>query len=780
MPRLDDGSIPHRLAPGRIADAASHLRAELSRVVRLLELRLELLRRRGRTPAADAVRGLVIEDGEAEGLIAGLTADWGGDARGNSGAWDRNEWRSREDGGDISASRRGVADAEPPRWDLPLHRARLAFNLRDSEYPALLLALAVEVDARFGRLVAYLNDHVGHTRPTVGLAFAVGNDGAAEPPPVASPLALCDRPVVRDGLLEIEGDGPMPGLTVRLPLHMAARLSGELAPDAAPEGVALLPQEPGLLDRMVLEDPTRAALRAWGQALRSGRPVPPLVLAGADGCGRATAARAAVSEAGLPLVAVEARVGELGCEAGARERLTGRFRAARREARWHRAALLLRVTGEGRSAAAPQSGDATRDGTPCDLDWQRVWEALADQARPLLIAASPAAAQSIVSAAPAGAEPAVVTLAPPPLALRAALWRAMLPAGMFQSPSQQVPGTPPTNAAGAGRDLCDDLAARFRFNPGRTAQAVRRARAAALLRPPGQRRLSAELIWAACRDVGAAAMGPLARKLPLPYAWDDLVVPDAVRDELKLALAWVRQQGKVMDEWGFGRRIVSGRGLTCLFGGPPGTGKTMAAQVLGRELGLDVYSVDVSQVMDKYIGETEKKLARLFDEAEACSAVLFFDEADALFGKRSEVSDAHDRYANVQIAYLLQRMEQYEGVTVLATNRARDLDEAFTRRFHFIVDFPMPDEAGRLAIWRGMFPPATERDPQLDADLPRVARDFELSGGEIRNIVLASAHLAAAEGRARATGHVRRAIRREFAKNGRVLDDSRFDATDRS
>ena len=347
--------------------------------------------------------------------------------------------------------------------------------------------------------------------------------------------------------------------------------------------------------------------------------------------------------------------------------------------------------------------------------------------------------------------------------------KGLLPAGMFQPPSQQVPGTPPTNAAGAGRDLCDDLAARFRFNPGRTAQAVRRARAAALLRPPGQRRLSAELIWAACRDVGAAAMGPVARKLPLPYAWDDLVVPDAVRDELKLALAWVRQQGKVMDEWGFGRRIVSGRGLTCLFGGPPGTGKTMAAQVLGRELGLDVYSVDVSQEMDKYIGETEKKLARLFDEAEACSAVLFFDEADALFGKRSEVSDAHDRYANVQIAYLLQRMEQYEGVTVLATNRARDLDEAFTRRFHFIVEFPMPDEAHRLRIWHAALPRQATGEKGLD--LATLARDFEISGGEIKNVVLAAAYLAASESEVIGMAHLRKAIRREFTKAGRVFDE---------
>jgi SpoVK/Ycf46/Vps4 family AAA+-type ATPase len=195
----------------------------------------------------------------------------------------------------------------------------------------------------------------------------------------------------------------------------------------------------------------------------------------------------------------------------------------------------------------------------------------------------------------------------------------------------------------------------------------------------------------------------------------------------------------------------------------------MAAQVLARELGVDLYRVDLSRTMSKYIGEIEKSLSRLFDEANAAGAALFFDEADALFGKRTEVKDAHDRYANVEVGYLLQRLEEYDGVTVLATNRMRDLDEAFVRRFQVVAHFPMPDARDRLRIWSGMFPAESGRDADLGLD--RLAVLFELSGGQIKNIVLAAAFLAAAEGRSIGMGHFVRALRREVIKGGGIVDD---------
>jgi SpoVK/Ycf46/Vps4 family AAA+-type ATPase len=263
-------------------------------------------------------------------------------------------------------------------------------------------------------------------------------------------------------------------------------------------------------------------------------------------------------------------------------------------------------------------------------------------------------------------------------------------------------------------------------------------------------------------------MGPLAQKLPLPFIWNDLIVPAPIRSELELARTWVRQQRKVLDTWGFARRVSMGRGLSMLLSGLPGTGKTMAAQVLARDLGLDLYRVDLSRTVSKYIGETEKNLSCLFDEAQASGAALFFDEADALFGKRSEVTSAHDRHANLEIGYLLQRMEEYDGVTILATNRARDLDDAFTRRFHFIIDIPMPDEAHRLKIWEGMFPVDAERE--ADLDFRHLAKAFEISGGEIKNTALAGAYIAAGESRPIRMADLQRAVRREFVKSGRVLN----------
>jgi AAA+ superfamily predicted ATPase len=692
-----------------------HLRAELARVSGMLAGQLGRQRQRGRTAAADAVQGFVIEDGEAEGLAAELAAAWGRQAARVAptcrGPTPREETAARADRG----AARGAF--------LPLRHAARAFDLGPEEYDALLLALAVEMDPRFGRLVAYLNDHVGRNRPTVGLALTLALPEPGEPP--LSPVAFCERPAVRDGLLELEGEGPLPGLALRLPREMLRRLTADslLGPDLP--GVHLHAPEPGLVDRLVLEGPVRDRLLAWAEAPRRGLPPRPLLLSGVPGTGRTSAARAAAVAAGLSLVSVQAPANQL----------PERLRTARREARWYGAALLVQV-GPGSHPDGP--------------DWGAVWGELAGLKAPPLITLLPEAVEGAAAAAPE--EPVVVPLAEPGTALRARLWAALLPPGVRIDEA----------------DL-DALAGRFLFGPGRVARAVRRAVAEVSLLPGGERRLTAAVLERACREVGSAAMGPLAQKLPLPYERADLVVPAPIAAELDLAAAWVRHQRQVLDDWGFGRRVALGRGLTALFAGPPGTGKTMAAQVLARDLGLDLYRVDLSRVMSKWIGETEKNLGRLFDEAQAAGAALFFDEADALFGKRGEVKHAHDRYANVEIGYLLQRMEGHEGVTVLATNRMRDLDEAFVRRFHFVVDFPMPAEAERLRIWQGMFPPQAAREPDLD--LARLARDYEVSGGEIKNAVLAAAYLAASAGRPVGPDHLRRALRRELLKSGRVVDE---------
>jgi SpoVK/Ycf46/Vps4 family AAA+-type ATPase len=250
--------------------------------------------------------------------------------------------------------------------------------------------------------------------------------------------------------------------------------------------------------------------------------------------------------------------------------------------------------------------------------------------------------------------------------------------------------------------------------------------------------------------------------------WNDLVLPAAHLETLHEVVAHVRQRRRVYDEWGFGDAGTRGLGVSALFAGASGTGKTLAAEVLANELRLDLYRVDLSRVVDKYIGETEKNLRRIFDAAEGGGTILLFDEADALFGKRSEVKDSHDRYANIEVSYLLQRMEAYRGLAILTTNMKSALDTAFLRRIRFLVQFPFPDEEQRAAIWRRVFPDAT---PRRGVDVRRLAQ-LNVAGGNIRNIALNAAFLAADAGEPVRMKHLLRATRSECAKIENALTDA--------
>ena len=268
----------------------------------------------------------------------------------------------------------------------------------------------------------------------------------------------------------------------------------------------------------------------------------------------------------------------------------------------------------------------------------------------------------------------------------------------------------------------------------------------------------------AIRAAGARRMGPFVTNVLSDVTLDDLVATPEMRAQLADAIAWRRADARVWRDMGLPRDHGEAHGLSLLFSGPPGGGKTFAARCLANALGLNLYRVDLSQVVSKYIGETEKRLAQIFDEAEAGHGVLFFDEADAIFGKRSEVKDAHDRYANIEVGFLLQRLEVFGGVVVLATNLRSNLDPAFTRRMQFIVDFPMPQRDEREALWRRNLP---HRDWQeADLDVGMLAERFRLAGGNIRNAAVAAAHLAAAEGAKLGQRHLARALFRELEKSG--------------
>ncbi len=311
-----------------------------------------------------------------------------------------------------------------------------------------------------------------------------------------------------------------------------------------------------------------------------------------------------------------------------------------------------------------------------------------------------------------------------------------------------------------------DVAGQFQLTAGQIRDAVASARN---LAAQAGRMLEASDLLSAARTHSNPRLSALAMKINPRYRWEDIILPDDQLALLRELAATVRERPLVLDEWGLGQKLVPNRGVTVLFAGPPGTGKTMAAEIIAAGLGLDLYKIDLSTIVSKYIGETEKNLERIFQEAETSNAILFFDEADALFGKRSEVRDSHDRYANIEISYLLQRMEAYDGVTILATNLRANLDEAFTRRLQFAVDFPFPEEADRLRIWQTLFPPDVPRAPNLDFKL--LARRFKLAGGNIRNIIVSAAYLAAADGGCVTMNHILHGARRELQKMGRLVNE---------
>ncbi|MEH6404571.1 MAG: ATP-binding protein [Sneathiella sp.] len=267
-------------------------------------------------------------------------------------------------------------------------------------------------------------------------------------------------------------------------------------------------------------------------------------------------------------------------------------------------------------------------------------------------------------------------------------------------------------------------------------------------------------VWSAARDQGRRRLGGLAERIESTAKWENLVLPaDQIR-QLKELTAHIGQAWKVYQSWGWEQKSSRGLGAAALFSGPSGTGKTLAAEVLATELKLDLYRIDLSQVVSKYIGETEKNLSRIFKAAEDGGAVLLFDEADALFGKRSEVKDSHDRYANVEVSYLLQRMETYRGLTILTTNQKSALDQAFLRRLRFAIAFPFPDSTSRIAIWSQVFPKGTPLD---GLDLKRLAR-MNITGGSIRSIALNASFLAASDDTSVTSTHILRAAQREYAK----------------
>ncbi|WP_443065101.1 AAA family ATPase [Streptomyces sp. NBC_00576] len=626
---------------------------------------------------------------------------------------------------------------EPGGLDMPAHEpwqppagsvldglAR-RFGLSPLDLDLLLVAVAPDLDARFERLYGYLNDDLTRRRPTVGLALELcGLAGAA----VARFRLASGSPLIAGGLVEVtEPERPPLSRVLTVPDRVTGHLLGSARPDARLAGVL----------GEAREDPTAETPDVHRTAAAAGTGVGLVHLRsrGGDAAGLATAALHAT---GLRPLVLDATA--LARRAGDVPELA---RIAALEARLTGAGVVL-----GPLEALP--------GEPAER--ARTLGALCAALRGI-----PLITHGTVGWAPewAADTPVALTVPAPSPERQAARWRYALERAA-------------DNTSGAGLaigdvDVLADAVAAHRLDSGQLHRAADVAvRTAALDGRP----VRADDLRTAVRAQNGAGLDRLARRVEPGVGWDDLVLPPTTDRRLRELALRARHREQVLGQWGMRPGGGRGRGVIALFAGESGTGKTMSAEVVAADLGMDLYVVDLSTVVDKYIGETEKNLERIFTEASAVNAVLLFDEADAIFGKRSEVKDAHDRHANIESAYLLQRMESFDGIAVLTTNLRANLDEAFTRRLDVVADFPVPDAGQRLALWERCL---GDRLPRAtDLDLAFCADRFELAGGSIRACAVTAAYLAAESAGPLTMRQLVTAVAQEYRKLGRLLLESEF------
>ncbi|MEU9253944.1 ATP-binding protein [Streptomyces sp. NPDC048270] len=612
------------------------------------------------------------------------------------------------------------APADPPPGS-PLDVLARRFALAPLDLDLLLVALAPDLDARFERLYGYLNDDLTRRRPTVGLALELcGRTGAAAARFRLSPAA----PLVAGGLLEVaEPERPPLSRVLAVPDRVTAHLLGDTSPD--PRLAEVLG---GAADDPAV-DP--AELHRAVAAARSGTGHVHLRTRGGDPVGLAAAALRA---SGLSPLALDAAA--LAPHTPAVAELA---RAAAREARLTGAGVLL-----GPIEDLPDKPD----------ERARVLRTLCTVLRGLPLFTYGAGGWEPAWAADT---PLTLTVAAPDPGRHVTRWRLALEGAAGEH------GT-----AGDADALARSVSA-HRLDAGQLRRAAGTAvRTAALDGRP----VSPEDLRSAVRAQNGAGLARLARRVEPAVTWDDLVLPAPTLRGLRELAVRARHRDQVLGQWGMRPGGGRGRGVIALFAGSSGTGKTMSAEVVAADLGMDLYVVDLSTVVDKYVGETEKNLERIFTEASAVNAVLLFDEADAIFGKRSEVKDSHDKHANMESAYLLQRMESFDGIAILTTNLRANLDEAFTRRLDVVADFPVPDAAQRLALWERCL---GERLPRAgDLDLAFCADRFELAGGSIRACAVTAAYSAAASGGPLTMSQVVTAVAQEYRKLGRLLLEGEF------
>ena len=692
---LVDSGVPsgvrHELSNPSLAHLLGRLRVIENRV------RLVVDARRSVDPDPnDRFRGLYISDAHVDLLIAR--------SNGQPAAAPIDD----ETADLLAAVERAAGTAEREGAQIRLRSVARSFGLDEVDVELLLVAMAPDLDPRFEKLYAYLQDDVSRRRPTVGLALEV----CGSPPATGRDRGRLSAHgiLISAGLLVVDDvDRPFLSRSLRVPDRVTAFLLGDDS------------MEPHLVTALgtpvALAGETADRLQ---RALASG--VAFVYVEERLGAFAPSLAIEALHRLEVPIVCVDLS------RTMASDPLVDIVASAVREARLREGAVVIAPI-EVLVDRAPAGIRLLADGKArAVLAGSRGWDPSWSANVPLTVDADL-----------------------PSLDLRSDIWRSVVGA---------VDGQ-------ASIEIADLV--HYRLSP---EQVHRAATAARLHASADGTAVESEHLRAGARAQNAAGLERLARRVQPTVSWADLVLPEEVIVQLREIASRARYRDVVLDEWGMGRKSSKGRGLTALFAGDSGTGKTMSAEVLARDLGLDLYVIDLSTVIDKYVGETEKNLDRIFAEADRVNGVLLFDEADAVFGKRSDVKDSHDRYANVEVAYLLQRMELFDGLAILTTNLRSNLDEAFTRRLDAVVDFPIPEEDDRRVLWSKNLIDGLPRADDIDLDF--LARSFKLSGGNIRNIALAAAYLAAGEQRSVRMADLIHGTVREYQKLGRLTVESEF------
>ncbi len=666
--------------------------------------------------------------------------------------WEASEQKARE-----IALRRALTDSDV-RAQLRVDQLTTLFDLSDLERDILLVCLLPEMDGRYRRLYGYLLDDASRTRPTVELALQILYPIA---PSIQAGRDAFDAraPLLRDHLLalgmETQTDEPLPMRSIRIDDRIAGYLlSGNMQDGRLEDIVSSADYLFAPWEQIIATSDHIYRLQAlahwWHRLHEDPEGGLTLFLHGPYGSGRRKAAQAICAATGTRLL-----IADLPAAVRSPHGYELIVDLCYREARLRGAALYW------------TNCETVLDAEQATHRWDYLVTA-AEQFPGLTFLSSERAWE------PAGRfrqrSFVRVNFAAPGYDLRCQLWEQYLP------PSPELAGAP-----GDHDTLISQLANGFQFTEGQMADALTTARELAAQRGPRQPLLTLDDLFEGCRRQSSRHLSTFAQRIApgTRLTFDQLILPNPNKRQLQELRDRIRDRGQVYTELGFEQRLSLGKGVIALFTGASGTGKTMAAELIADERQVDLFKVDLSAVVSKYIGETEKNLNRVFAEAEGSNAIIFFDEADALFGKRGKVEEARDRWANIEVNYLLQRLEEYAGVVILATNLRQNMDEAFLRRIHIIVDFPFPDTQARKQIWLGMFPAGVMPPPERDIEA--LARQFPLAGGSIRNVVLDATFRALAGNTVDQSGtiHVTQrqlvlGIAREYQKQGKPLTQGEF------